>query len=64
MRSKTLKYGPAPAWYIRHRWSAPDRLAARIACQEARAEYRAGNTEPETEPPTNQHRQCAGWDWH
>lgn len=52
-----------PRWFVNHRWSAPDRMAARVACDRARAEHRAGNT-PETEPPTRQHRHGATWDWN
>ncbi|BCJ65112.1 hypothetical protein [Polymorphospora rubra] len=55
-------YDSPPAWFINHSWSARDRLAARIAGQTARAEHRAGH-EPEVEPPTDQHRQGAIWDW-
>lgn len=51
-----------PRWFVNHRWSAPDRMAARTACDRARAEHRAGY-EPDTEPPTRQHRHGAYWDW-
>lgn len=54
--------GPAPRWFIRHRWTAPDRFGARTAGREAVAEHRAGLA-PEVEPPTWQHRHGASWDW-
>lgn len=55
-------YDSPPRWFVNHRWSAPDRMAARVACDRARAEHRAGY-EPESEPPVRQHRQGARWDW-
>lgn len=51
-----------PAWFINHRWTAPDRMRARIAGQTARAEHRAGLV-PDVDPPTFQHRHGASWDW-
>ncbi len=54
---------PPPRWYINHRWSAPDRLAVRLNASEAIAEHRAGH-EPEAEPPTDQHRHGALWEWN
>lgn len=54
---------PVPSWYINHRWSAPDRMAARLAGQHARAEHRAG-LRPEVDPPTFQHRRDASWEWN
>ncbi|MFI7608730.1 hypothetical protein ACIBTV_26780 [Micromonospora sp. NPDC049366] len=51
-----------PRWFVHHRWYGRDRPAARVACDRARAEHRAGG-EPDTEPPTLQHRHGASWDW-
>ncbi|MGW0435498.1 hypothetical protein ACWDV4_23535 [Micromonospora sp. NPDC003197] len=56
-------YNSPPRWFINHRWSAPDRMAARIAGQVARAEHRAGLM-PDVDPPTFQHRQGCFWEWN
>lgn len=59
----TLRYYDSPpAWYVNHRWSAPDRLATRVACDRARAEFRATG-QVDTIPPVDQHRHGALWDW-
>jgi hypothetical protein len=64
MKSKTKhNVSSPPAWYIHHRGTGRDRRQTRDACIVARAECRAGG-EVETEPPTDQHRHGATWDWH
>ncbi len=52
----------APAWYINHRWNAPDRLRSRTECQDAIKEYRATG-EVDLVPATDQHRHNATWGW-
>ena len=51
-----------PRFYINHIWTAPDRMAARLTAQIARAEHRAGLV-PDVDPPTGQHRNGAKWMW-
>lgn len=55
-------YDSPPPWFVNHVWDAPERLAARVDCARAAAEYRATG-EVDTVPTTRQHRQCAIWLW-
>ena len=52
-----------PAWFINHRWSAPDRMRSRVDPRRAVAEHRAAGV-VDTWPRTDQHRHGALWDWN
>ncbi|MBF9133351.1 hypothetical protein I0C86_30975 [Plantactinospora sp. S1510] len=54
--------GRPQEWFIRERFTAPDRLRARLDCLRAIKEYQ-GSGEVAVIPPTTQQRHQARWLW-